>query len=72
MSFLWDIGKQNSPRCDAAAERGVRTGGYSVFLEDFYQKFVWKLKITPVAPRNISGLIQMIMVGKSIRQKWVK
>ena len=24
-SFLWDIGKQNSPRCDAA-ERGVPSG----------------------------------------------
>ena len=24
-SLLWDIGKQNSPRCDAA-ERGVPTG----------------------------------------------
>ena len=26
-SFLWDIGKQNSPRCDAA-ERGVPSGPF--------------------------------------------
>ena len=27
--------------------------------------------MTPDAPRNESGLIQMIMIGKSIRQIWV-
>ena len=28
-------------------------------------------KITPDFPRNDSGLTQMIMMGKSTRQKWV-
>ena len=32
MAFLWDIGKQNSPRCDAAKR------GYSVCLHDFHGK----------------------------------
>ena len=40
-SLLWDIVKQNSPRCDAAEN----------------------LKITPDAPKNESGLFQMIMMG---------
>ena len=35
-SLLWDIGKQNSPRCDAA-ERGVPSGAilfaYRIFIE---------------------------------------
>ena len=35
-SFLWDIGKQNSPRCDAA-KRGVPSGdilfAYMIFIE---------------------------------------
>ena len=30
-----------------------------------------KWKITPDAPKNESGLIQMIRIGKSIRHKWV-
>ena len=30
------------------------------------------LKILPEAPKNESGLTQMIMMGKSIRQIWVK
>ena len=36
VSFLWDIGKQNSPRCDAA-KRGVPSGDilfdYMIFIE---------------------------------------
>ena len=31
-----------------------------------------KLKITPDAPKNECGLVQMITMRKSIRQKWVK
>ena len=35
-SFLWDIGKQNSPRCDAE-KRGVPSGAilfaYMIFIE---------------------------------------
>ena len=32
-SFLWDIGKQNSPRCDAA-ERGVPSGAVLFAYKD--------------------------------------
>ena len=35
-------------------------------------KFPRPLKILPEAPKNESGLTQMIMMGKSIRQIWVK
>ena len=36
VSLLRDIGKQNSPRCDAA-DRGIRpTWGYSVCTEKFH------------------------------------
>ena len=67
-SLLWDIGKQNSPRCDAA-ERGVPSGAI-LFA---YRIFIEKLnKFTPDAPKNESGLTQMIMMGKSICQIWVK
>ena len=35
-SFLWDKGKQNSPRCDAA-KRGIPSGAilfaYMIFIE---------------------------------------
>ena len=31
-----------------------------------------KIKITPKTPKNESGLIQLIMIGESIRQIWVK
>ena len=40
-SFMWDIGKQNSPRCDAA-ERGVPSGAilfaYRIFIEKLKKK----------------------------------
>ena len=31
-----------------------------------------KIKLTPNTPKTDSGLTQMIMMGKSIRQIWVK
>ena len=31
-----------------------------------------KIKITPNTPKNESGLIQLMMMGESIRQIWVK
>ena len=45
---------------------------YSVCLENFLRKIEINLKISPDAPKNESGLTQMIMMGKSIRQIWVK
>ena len=36
-SFLWDIGKQNSPRCDAA-ERGVPSGAILFASRNFIEK----------------------------------
>ena len=35
-SLLWDIGKQHSPRCDAAERRPI--WGYSVCTEKFHRK----------------------------------
>ena len=47
-SFLWDIWKQNSPRCDAT-KRGVPSGAilfaYMIFIEKLY-----KNKIKLVVP----------------------
>ena len=36
-SFLWDIGKQNSPRCDAA-KRGVPSGAILFAYMNFIEK----------------------------------
>ena len=69
-SFLWDIGKQNSPRCDAA-KRGVPSGAFLFAQRNFIEKRDKKIKITPYIPKNESGLTQFIMIGKSIRQIWV-
>ena len=59
-SLLWDIGKQHSPRCDAASHLGL-----FCLLREISSK---KIKITPNTPKNESGLTQLIMMGKSIRQ----
>ena len=37
VSLLWDIGKQNSPRCDAA-ERGVPSGAILFAYRNFIEK----------------------------------
>ena len=66
MSLLGDIGKQYNPRCDDA-ERV-----YSVCLENFHQRIEYILKITPNTPKSESELIQLIMMGESIHQIWVK
>ena len=66
-SLLWDIGKQNSPRCDAAERRPI--WGYSVCLENFHRKIEWNSKITLDDPKNESGLTQMIMMGKIIYEE---
>ena len=42
-SLLWDIGKQNSPRCDAA-ERGVPSGAILFAYREFSSKNWIKLK----------------------------
>ena len=46
--------------------------GYSVCTEKFHKNVIKKIKITPNTPKNDSGLIQLIMMGESIRQIWVK
>ena len=55
VSLLWDIGKQNSPRCDAA-ERGVPSGAI-LFAERILIQKLNKIlkKITPDAPKHESG-----------------
>ena len=67
MVILWDIGKQHSPRCDAA-ERGVPSGAILFAQRNFIEN---EIKIAPNTPKNESGLTQMIMIGKSNRQIWV-
>ena len=70
-SFLWDVGKQNSPWCDAAlcdVPSGAILFAYIIFIGQWNKKW----KITPEAPKNESGLVQMIAMGTSIRHKWVK
>ena len=67
VSLLWDIGKQNSPRCDAAF-CGVPSGAILFAYRIFIEKIEQNLKITPDAPKNESGLPQMIMMGNFIRQ----
>ena len=70
MAFLlWDIGKQHSPRCDAAASH-LRL---SCLNREISSKNESKnKKITPNTPKNESGLTQLIMLGESIHQIWVK
>ena len=69
-SLLWDIGKQNSPRCDAT-EPGVPSGAILFQQRNFIKKEI-KIQITPNIPKNESGLTQMITMGESIRHIWVK
>ena len=69
-SFLWDIGKQNSPRCDTA-KRGVPSGAF-LFADMIFIENEIKMIITPDDPKNEYGLIQMIRMGNSIRLIWVK
>ena len=69
MVILWDIGDQHSPRCEAA-ERGIPSGAILFAHRNFMEKSdKKKIKITT---KNESGLIQLIMMGESIRQIWVK
>ena len=69
--ILWDIGKQHSPRCDAA-ERGVPSGAILFAQRNFIEKSEKNENYSsPYTPTNESGLIQLIMMGKSIRQIWV-
>ena len=61
VSFLWDIGKQYSPRCDAA-QRGVPSR--AILFEKFHRKIEYKIEITPVVLQYESGLTQMLMMGQ--------
>ena len=57
--FLWDIGKQNSPRCDAA-DCGVPSGAILFAYRNFIENEIKIKKNTPDVPKNDSGPIQMI------------
>ena len=70
-SFLLEIGKQHSPRCDAA-KRGVPSGAILFAYRGFHLKMEFNFKIIPAAPKNESGLTQLITMGESIRHIWVK
>ena len=68
VSFLWDIGKQCRSR-SYAAERGVWKGS----LLFAYRMFYWNLNNkwnTTQQLLNGNGLVQLIIVGNSIRLKW--
>ena len=71
-SYLWDIGKQYSSGCDAA-EHGVPSGAilFAKKIKCPFEKLNKIKKITPDSPRNESGHIKIITMGKSIRNKWV-
>ena len=69
-SLLWDIGRQYSPRCDAA-ERSIPSGAILFPYRNFVEKRNKIIK-SPAAPKNESGLTQLISMGESICQIWVK
>ena len=69
-SFLWDIGKQHSPRCDAT-EHGIPSGAILFAQRKFIEK-VNKMKISLDAPKSESGPIQKIVMGESIHHIWAK
>ena len=46
-SFLWDIGKQNSPRCEAA-ERGLPSGAILFAFMNFIEKWNKNEKFLPM------------------------
>ena len=58
--FLWDIDKQNNPRCDAA-KRGVPSGAILFPFKTFIER----------CNKNKSGLAQMIRMGKPICHTYV-
>ena len=66
--FMGHIGKQHSPRCDAA-ECGVPSGAILLHRKISSKN---EIEITPNTPKNERGLIQLIMMVESIRQIWVR
>ena len=68
ISFL-DIGKRGVPSgAILFAKRGVPSG--AILFADMILNEI-KIKIYPNIPKTENGLIQMIRIGKFIRQKWV-
>ena len=67
--FIGHLCKQYSPRLDAT-ERCVSSGAVSFAYSNFIDK---RNKINiPDFPKNENGLIQVIRMGKSIRQLRIK
>ena len=71
-SHFWGIGKRCGPRSDAAERRGVWSGSTLFANGNFYKKYYKNEKSTPDVPYMKNGLVQLIKMGKSIRQMWVK
>ena len=67
-SFLWDIGKQYNPRCDAA-ERGVASEAILFAWRKYIEKWSKNSK-SLLMTLKMKGLVQMITMGKSIRHIW--
>ena len=79
MSYLWYIGIQYSSRCDAEPDviqnrpqnsialdvMPQNPASHIAVIEEFHRKIKLKFKITPEALKNESGLIKMIIMGKS-------
>ena len=55
--LIWDIGKRNSPRCDAAKTRWSICG-YSVCIHELHRKKI-TLKNYSCIPKNQSGLAHL-------------
>ena len=70
-SLLWDIGKQYSPRCDAA-EHGIPSEAILFAYRNCIEKWN-KILNSHLRPLKMKcGLVQFIMMGESIRQICVK
>ena len=54
-------------QCDCGVPSGANLFAYRISSKNKMK--IWK--ITPDAPKIESGIIQIMRMGKSIRQKWV-
>ena len=66
-SYLWDIGKQYRPRAEHEVSSGATLFAFRNFIEkgNNNEKVLW-------VSLKISGLLQLIKMGKSTQIIWVK
>ena len=70
-TFFWDLGRQCRPRSDAT-KLGIWSGSTLFACRNFYLKYNKKEITTPDTPITGNGLVQLIRIDKSTRQKRVK